>query len=305
MSTDNTPRLPFIPLLGKEANRVIQDIGDKSNQNRSTAPSQGTGNGNMTVSPFPNGTVIDYQPTATSHKFKVVIVDEGPYQQEDYDDARYWAREVVIAQDAGATIEDTAKIYMATGSNAFWGTIVNLNEMALGTHSLKTIVATDYENGEPIEDDCQIVEVTAEVTYKKDVTTTDKSNILNIAVPSNATNVVWMKLTNATAIVGHVNAWQYAGEEVYMGIDGYWQTKEDGKTSQRIYNSMEANNSATGVQGSGINVDNLPATFSFKPIGGTGAVGQPVVPCTPMKDCEDPPNDVYVFSAPNTADGTC
>lgn len=114
-----------------------------------------------------------------------------------------------------------------------------------------------------------------------------------------------MMLTNATAIAGHVNAWKYTGAEAIPGIDGFWTVKTGGKTSTKIFNGIEANNSATGVQGCGVDVDNLPAGWEIKPLGGDGATGQPVVMCYPMKDCSDPPEDIYVFFNVNVADGEC
>jgi hypothetical protein len=104
------------------------------------------------------------------------------------------------------------------------------------------------------------------------------------------------RITGSTSI--GTNRWRYSISEVEYLKDGIWSTVTDG-ISGTAYNTLEANNSSTGVQGCGINVEWLPAGVALKPIG-FGAVVN-VTPCT---NCETLATE-YAFQASNLPDGQC
>ena len=79
---------------------------------------------------------------------------------------------------------------------------------------------------------------------------------------------------------------------------GTWAVLTGG-ISGTAYNTIEASNTATGTQGCGIDVDNLPAGVSLQPVG-VGAV----VEITPTINC-DTGDTEYVYQAMNNADGSC
>jgi hypothetical protein len=107
---------------------------------------------------------------------------------------------------------------------------------------------------------------------------------------------VWGKLGGATSIGD--NRWSYPFTQMKYQQAGTWAAVPDGLTGT-AYNTVEANNSATGVQGCGINVDLLPAGVSIQPIGAGG-----IVKITPEINCETQAVE-HVFEAVNNADGPC
>jgi hypothetical protein len=111
-----------------------------------------------------------------------------------------------------------------------------------------------------------------------------------------AEDVVIGRITGSTSIGD--NRWRYTFAEVEYLKKGLWSEVPDGITGT-AYNTIEANNSASGVQGCGINVDWLPAGVSLKPIG-TGAV----VELRKRINCETLETE-YSFAASNLPDGQC
>lgn len=127
---------------------------------------------------------------------------------------------------------------------------------------------------------------------------TDTGKRLIIAAGAGAGGaMIWVKITGATLISGAANRWEYTWVEQVPGSAGAWSDKEGGLTSADSeipgYNSVEANNSASGVQGNGIDVDTLSAGFSIQPIR-----GNPVVKGTFI-------NGQLIFSQVNAVDGEC
>ncbi|MBN2293548.1 MAG: hypothetical protein JXM70_14055 [Pirellulales bacterium] len=107
------------------------------------------------------------------------------------------------------------------------------------------------------------------------------------------------KITGSTSIGS--NRWSYQWAEQTPNISGTWVTRDGGRTSTSIdvaYNDFEANNTASGVQGCGVNVDNLNTGITLRPIG-VGAV----VTITLWTDCN---GDIMpTFEHPNQPDGEC
>ena len=70
----------------------------------------------------------------------------------------------------------------------------------------------------------------------------------------------WARIDSSTA-TATANQWTYAFTEVTKTVAGYreWITKPGGITGNTSYNSIEDINSATGVQGNGVDLDELAA----------------------------------------------
>lgn len=106
-------------------------------------------------------------------------------------------------------------------------------------------------------------------------------------------------------ITGHTmlsaNRWQYDWEEVML-FGTAFITKSGGRNSvtyDKAYNLLEVGNSATGVQGNGVVVENLPQGFAIVAIG-TGAIVE-ITQVTYFSGGQWG----YWFSVPNSVDGTC
>ena len=67
----------------------------------------------------------------------------------------------------------------------------------------------------------------------------------------------WARIDSST--VEDTNRWTYAFTQVTKTVAGYgeWITKPGGITGNTSYNSIEDINSATGVQGNGVDLDEL------------------------------------------------
>jgi len=117
----------------------------------------------------------------------------------------------------------------------------------------------------------------------------------NAAAGSSST--LWAKITGSSLISGHANRWTYTVTEQALEKEGRWKDKADGY-SGAAYNTIEANNTSSGVQGDGTDVDNLPAGVELQPIG-NGAV----VRAWRVINCEGAIE--VMFAAPNNPGGGC
>ncbi len=113
----------------------------------------------------------------------------------------------------------------------------------------------------------------------------------------NSNGFIWAEITGSSQIAGYNNRWLYAGKEVEPVKEGRYTTKASG-WSGNMYNTFEANNAASGIQGSGDNVSYFPVGVALQPIG-VGAVVQ----VWKVINCE---YDVeYHFTSPNNPGGEC
>lgn len=111
---------------------------------------------------------------------------------------------------------------------------------------------------------------------------------------------IWAMIDGSTAISGATYRWTYQWHEVQPNEEGTWVAKEGGYTHSTLgvaYNTMEANNGPTGLQGNGVNMASLPVGVGLLPI------GDAVVPLRLIRDCHDQP--MPVFTAANALGGTC
>ena len=107
---------------------------------------------------------------------------------------------------------------------------------------------------------------------------------------------LWAEITSSTLIDD--NRWQYGIAQVEYKKEGTWQAVTGG-ISGVGYNTIETPNGATGIQGNGVNVANLPPDVSLVPLG-IGAV----VRAYPVINCETGGTE-YALEAVNQVDGTC
>jgi len=99
---------------------------------------------------------------------------------------------------------------------------------------------------------------------------------------------------NATLI--SPNRWAYDGTEQVLDIDGTFKEAPNAWTGN-FYNSVESNNSATGVQGSGDNVADFPGGVELQPL------GPGVFWAREVRNCE---GDIEVIvTHPNNPGGNC
>lgn len=114
----------------------------------------------------------------------------------------------------------------------------------------------------------------------------------------------WARITGTTPISGVSNQWWYDWTEqlvVSTGngwTDGPRMSVNSGDTDTRAYNSIEANNTSTGMQGNGVTLP-LPGTYKLVPIG-IGAIVRIHVEVT-----TDTGETVYIMDEVNETDGDC
>ena len=113
--------------------------------------------------------------------------------------------------------------------------------------------------------------------------------------------VRWVKVTSSTLISGADNRYAYDWIEQEPERQGLWRDLQGGLTSAdegfaSAYNSIEANNSASGVQGNSIDLDTLPGTYSILPV-----QGNPVVRLYRKMNCDGLME--YFFSYENATGG--
>lgn len=239
-----------------------------------------------------------------------MLLNKGPKAEADYTNSRYWVRRIYPdqSQHTSTTILYTiAPKRDTTMDGARWITATNIDEVQRESHML-TVLDPDVEKN-PGDGSVPTKDLTAAVyvkVYCIPGMVKDGSSVkpyYQYLFSKSPPPFLRMKLTNATLISGRSNAWVYSGTEQIPGQDGFWTDKPSGKTSAKIFNMIEANNSATGIQGCGINVDNLPVGFALRPVGGTACAGHPVVKCYPDVDCKGV--GIYYFEDVNLADGEC
>lgn len=112
---------------------------------------------------------------------------------------------------------------------------------------------------------------------------------------------LWIKITGSSAIGGRTNAWRYSWVEMRLERDGLFIEAINPRSSSNAgyaYNSIENNNSATGIQGNSVDLSTLPASMQFLPVR-----GNPVVRAWRQTNCDD--QDEWIFSYENTVQGEC
>jgi hypothetical protein len=113
-----------------------------------------------------------------------------------------------------------------------------------------------------------IIEWPGGTSISLDAGTAQKVNDNSGAVdPESASAVMFFALITGCESAGP-NRWAYTFEQVRkpdsLGYDGNWFPVDKG-ASGMAYNGTELPNSATGVQGNGVDVDNLPDGWELQP----------------------------------------
>lgn len=115
---------------------------------------------------------------------------------------------------------------------------------------------------------------------------------------SSTDNTFWAKIESYDTYA--TNQWTYSirkATHISAGYSGWSGISSGTSITGTAYNTLEIGNSASGVQGCGINVDNLPSGFSLQPIGVNSI--HKFYPITVGSGTE------WWFSCPNSVDGTC
>lgn len=127
----------------------------------------------------------------------------------------------------------------------------------------------------------------------------DNLALMDLNLEGRDTSSFWAKITGSTA--DGDNKWTYAFTEQERTAGG-WQNKTDGRTGSGAVNSAEANNSGSGVQGNGVDIDGSIFTdnsdLALKPI-----QGEPVVRM--WEEALADGTKVYTFTLANAIDGEC
>lgn len=128
----------------------------------------------------------------------------------------------------------------------------------------------------------------------------DRTDLVNFQF--NGEQNAWVKIISYTDVPDRPNVWQYSFVEQSLGRLNQWSDKIGGYSTSRYgfyaYNSVEANNSDSGVQGNSINVSTLPAPFSISPI-----IGNPVLKAQIIPNCSGMPE--FIVSYENAVVGDC
>lgn len=129
---------------------------------------------------------------------------------------------------------------------------------------------------------------------------TNGLSILTFQLGGGGSNEIWVKLTSASAISATTNRWTYSGPRQVRTATG-WTAYSPSTTISNIYNSREADNDGSGVQGNGIDISgaDFPAGFSLKSL----ATGTPIVRVYPEFLSDG--TAVWTCDAANAVDGTC
>jgi len=138
----------------------------------------------------------------------------------------------------------------------------------------------------------------AQVLWREDVDTSGGPAtgwaIVRIGASGGA-GPMMIKLTGASPLLP--NRWAYSAVEQVPEKQGRYKDKLGG-WSGTAYNTVEANNAETGIQGSGDDVADFPQGVDLQPLG-AGAV----VPAWRVINCEG--NEEVHFAAPNNPGGSC
>lgn len=110
------------------------------------------------------------------------------------------------------------------------------------------------------------------------------------------------RLTGATMLSD--NRWSYTWEECRLAPSGAFEAVPGGLTSAssgEAINSVEASNTDTGVQGNGVDLENLPLTFALQP----APAGVVVELSGPWPRVSLPLAPWWIFAFENAVDGAC
>jgi hypothetical protein len=112
--------------------------------------------------------------------------------------------------------------------------------------------------------------------------------------------IFFILITASLQVTTH--RWRYDWVEQELLREGVWVNKPGGRstpTSPYAWNTIEANNSAVGIQGNGINLENLPDGFAVQPVPTSKAV------LWAMEIGNADGESEVIFAYENGIDGTC
>lgn len=220
------------------------------------------------------------------------IVLKGPEDEDPYADARYWVQRCEISNDEEDPKDGVAEITTIgdegtvdeSQPRAKIVTATNLAEMDSGGHILAL---------------GQLVYVTK---YRDHGSPPQERYIFNCGQAG-----MYMRITSAAAATGATNRWGYSWVQSRYVRNGLFEdvpsgfTSSDPKYGGLAYNVLEANNTASGLQGNGVNISALPNTFNLQPIPNNA-----VVYAIRVATCDDPTVKQWVIvQYVNAVTGAC
>ncbi len=214
--------------------------------------------------------------------FLAKITSEGPNEEEDFTDPRYWIREVINTNSDNDYTSVLTFDYPEKPEDldmedwrqvTHWDVAVNTNEIGLGTHLLST------------NDDVFVVVYTE----------ADQNNLARYYFNVSEKAKFWAKLLGSEVIT--TNRWLYSFVQVVLNELGLFTTVGGGITNT-AYNTIETNNTVCGVLGSGDSVLEFPIGVTEQPIGPGAVVEMKVV-----LNCKGVIE--YLFTVGNNAGGVC
>jgi hypothetical protein len=123
-----------------------------------------------------------------------------------------------------------------------------------------------------------------------------------VSIPQQATATetgFHVRIASSEAVTDQPNHYVYTGYRQIPYTPGLWQDDPDNTDAVTpIYNTCEANNSASGKQGNGVDLGDYPDGTEIPPL-----QGNPVLWCRPGVDCYGDPE--YWVSEANAAPFIC
>jgi hypothetical protein len=251
---------------------------------------------------FPGGISLPDPPEVLRDEwFYGVVVNVGPEGDADFTDSRYWVCELSPVQAANAVITDITRPYTSFFASARWVVATNFAEAANETHSLPVITLPEVGSAIPAGATIVRVRMVDSLKLSGDVDN-DRANTIYLLEPiasPSAPDGFWVRIASSSPVTDQPNHYVYTGQRQIPYTPGLWQDDPDNATPvTAIYNTMEANNSDSGVQGNGTDLADYPDGTTIPPLR-----GNPVLWCRPGVDCYGNPE--YWVSAPNAAPVVC
>jgi hypothetical protein len=238
---------------------------------------------NERMQPIPTSSAIGH--------FMGVVRSTGPNAESDYTDSRYWVQRLDAAAATTAKLLNvTANAVSVADLDKGYITATNISELSLGAGDAFASTGTHTLNAGTLVHIFAIAR-----------NTNPPAKFFWFHSGGSGTGPTWIKITSYATITDRDNAWRYSWTEQELVHNGIWQDKSGGRSSATdgyAYNSVEANNSASGMQGNSIDIDSLPGTITIQPV-----QGEPVVQAWPIVNCDGVTE--WLFSYENAVGGSC
>lgn len=246
-------------------------------------------------------------------QFIGIVVKNGPDEENDFDDCRYWVKPAIMNEGSAAL--DYPALFCTEGiGNSLPGVVcaTNLCEIQTNSHALR---ATQNNGG--FSDGNSLYLPSSSYSTVKTLTVVVVYMYSN---PAGATRYYfWHPIPprfcqiTGIALTG-THRWRYTAREVYFaqGVNPSGAPPGmTGATMQHVYNTVEFNNTLTGIQGNSIDhsIPPYPQGFTMQPIRGNPILpfveyGK-VVPYDNSGHLGEATDRYWLVSYMNAEDGVC